>query len=332
MSTVDTSPSKRPTPDAQSGDDPSAEARSVGALLAELDYWVVAAGILTILFVGVWTAALAPLGDASLYAHIFGVPMVGGLTLPVALWGIMRTVFRPPVFRISRLVGFGLLLLIGFFGNVPMFAAPVGTADWESEHRYRLPFEGTWRTLAGGPAVARNYHATTAAFRWAYDFAPVREGARFRGEGDELADYYCWGEPVLASASGEVVKFEDERKDFPPQEFDESSVYGNHVILRVADEEYLYIAHLQRGSVPVRPGDEVDRGDRVGRCGNSGRAFEPHVHVHLQDRIGFPVAQSLPLRFSNYRVEGSGRVERGMPRGQVEGGDPPGESVEYVGE
>jgi len=317
--------------DDASGTEIDGASRSPVGLLARLDYWVMAAGVLAALSVGVWGAALAPLGDLSLYAHIFGVPVVGGLTLPVALWGIMRTVFRPPVFRISRLVGFAILLVVGFFGNVPLFAAPVGTADWETDHQYRLPFKGTWRTLAGGASVERNYHATTAAYRWAYDFAPVRDGSRFSGSGEEHSDYHCWGEPVLAPASGEVIKYEDDRKDYPPQEFDESSVFGNHVVLRVAADAYLYVAHLQRGSIPVRPGDEVHRGDRIGSCGNSGRAVEPHVHVHLQDRVGFPVAKSLPLRFSNYRVEEGGRVERGMPKGGPEGEPLSGDPVEQLG-
>lgn len=297
-----------------------------------LEYWVRAAAILSAAFAVAWGLALGPFGETSLYLHIFGIPILGGMTLPVALWGVMRTVFRPPVFRWSRLAGFGLLLTVGYFGNVPVFAAPAGDVDWGSTHDYRLPFDGEWTTLAGGPEVARNYHATTAAYRWGYDFAPTRDGERARSESpDALSEYYCWGEPVVSPAGGEVVKYENDREDFPPREFDESSVFGNHVVVRVDAGEFLYVGHLQEGSVRVEPGDAVERGERLGTCGNSGRAVEPHVHVHLQDRLEFPVARSLPLRFSNYRVAGEGRVDRGMPEGRGSGGEPPGDRVEYLG-
>jgi hypothetical protein len=40
------------------------------------------------------------------------------------------------------------------------------------------------------------------------------------------------------------------------------------------------LAHLQRGSVTVQPGDAIAAGEIVGRVGNSGNSSEPHLHVH----------------------------------------------------
>jgi hypothetical protein len=56
----------------------------------------------------------------------------------------------------------------------------------------------------------------------------------------------------------------------------------------------------------------------------------PHLQIHLQDRLSFPIARGLPLRFSDLRIDGE-RVEDGMPRGEAEGGGPPGQTVEHVG-
>ena len=294
------------------------------------EWWVRSALGLAGLLAILWGIVGMGLGDTSLYVHVFGLPICGALTLPVALWGVMRTVFRPPVFRWRRGVGFVALLAVGILGNVPMFAVPLSTSEWTPDRAYRLPFEGQWYTLAGGPDVERNYHATTAPYRWGYDFTPLEEGKRYEGEGDSLESYYCYQRPVLAPVGGEVVQLEGELEDKPPGEFDSGSVLGNHVVLHVADGVYLFVAHLAQNSVEVDPGETVERGDQLGTCGNSGRALEPHVHVHLQDRLDFPVAQSLPLPFSHYRVNGE-VVERGMPIGEGEGGTPEGEYVEYVG-
>ncbi len=292
-----------------------------------VEWWVRIAALLAVLLAAAWGVVLARLGTTSLYAHIFVIPVVGGLTLPVILWGLIKTVFNPPLVRFWRMVGFGLLLGVGFFGTVPMFPVPLATADRESETEFRVPFDGEWVTLAGGRVMARNYHATTAAYRWGYDFAPLEDGKRFEGEGEELSDYACFGRPVLAPAAGDVVVARDDRKDYPPREFDETSALGNHVVLRVDDGVYLFVAHLREGSLEVEPTDRVERGEPLGECGNSGRAVEPHVHVHLQDRASFPLAQSLPLRFSNYLADGE-PVDRGMPRGEGREGVPAGTMVE----
>jgi murein DD-endopeptidase MepM/ murein hydrolase activator NlpD len=35
----------------------------------------------------------------------------------------------------------------------------------------------------------------------------------------------------------------------------------------------------------VRPGDQVEVGDPIGRVGNSGASLEPHLHIQLVDQI-----------------------------------------------
>jgi hypothetical protein len=41
--------------------------------------------------------------------------------------------------------------------------------------------------------------------------------------------------------------------------------------VQVAEGEFLFVAHLQQGSVAVRPGDTIDAGQTLGRVGNSSR-------------------------------------------------------------
>lgn len=60
-------------------------------------------------------------------------------------------------------------------------------------------------------------------------------------------------------------------------------VLGNHVVIDLGDGAFAVLAHLQRGSALVAPGQRVSRGGVIGRCGNSGNTSEPHVHFQLQD-------------------------------------------------
>ena len=47
----------------------------------------------------------------------------------------------------------------------------------------------------------------------------------------------------------------------------------------------------------LRPGDRVEQGQEIGRCGHSGNSSEPHLHFHVQDyRIPY-VGAGLPVQF-----------------------------------
>lgn len=291
------------------------------------EMWAKIAIALAALMVVTYAVALLKLGKPSVIAHATIIPMLGMLTLPMAFWGLLRTLFQPPVIRRTRTIGFGALLVVGMLGNRPVMSAPVSTVDYATEVRFELPFNGRWVTLAGGEERETNYHATTAMMRWGYDFAPLVEGSRFEGDGSKLEQHHCFGAPVYAPAAGEVVRAVGSEIDQVPGEFDPVSVLGNHLVLRVADGEYLFMAHLQRGSLKVSGGDKVEAGQEVAACGNSGRTYTPHLHVHLQNSPEVPIAESLPLYFENYLADGE-PVERGMPVGSPDVETQVGELVE----
>jgi hypothetical protein len=298
------------------------------------EWWARLALVLAGLAAINWLVVYLRLGEASVIAHAFLTPAIGWLTLPIIVWGVMTTVRNRPVYRHSRTIAFGLLVAVAFFGNAPLFSVPLSTEDFESEHEYRLPFEGEWVTTAGGP-LETNYHATNPFYRWGYDFTKIEDGKRYQGSGETLEDYYCYGEPVLAPVSGEVVRVRNQREDRPPRDFDPNSILGNFIVIEAGEREHLFVAQLKKESIPLEEGDRVEKGDKIGECGNSGRAVEPHVHVHLQTTLNFPsetsegltAAESLPLRFSDYLADGE-RVELGMPRGGMSDEQPLGQRVE----
>jgi murein DD-endopeptidase MepM/ murein hydrolase activator NlpD len=60
--------------------------------------------------------------------------------------------------------------------------------------------------------------------------------------------------------------------------------YGNHVIIRHAGGFGTLYAHLSR--VNVRSGARVDCGDIIGRSGNSGHSYGPHLHFEVRRDVG----------------------------------------------
>jgi len=179
---------------------------------------------------------------------------------------------------------------------------------------YRLPVEGEWTVVNGGPTRRQSHSWGLLAQRYAYDLVVTDEaGCSHDGDGDRLAEYHCYGEPVVAPADGVVVAASDGHRDYgrpggwlDPRQRD---IRGNWVVVEHAGGEHSVLAHLQDGSVRVSPGDRVERGERLGRCGNSGNSTEPHLHFHVQDRASFYRGMGLPVRFDDVTVRtGEGEV------------------------
>lgn len=174
----------------------------------------------------------------------------------------------------------------------------------ENKASYRLPFDGEWLVLNGGVTPATSHSWGIVTQRYAYDFVVAdAENARHLGAGTRGPDYYCFDKPILAAADGEVVAVLDAVGQAPflgygVADFLARSLAGNHVTIRHAEGEYGFYAHLRRGSVGVKVGDRVSRGQEIGRCGHTGNSTEPHLHFHLQDRVSFFFGRGLPIRFA----------------------------------
>jgi len=74
-------------------------------------------------------------------------------------------------------------------------------------------------------------------------------------------DFWGYGEPVLAVADGESLRWwmgsRRILRAFYPQPVTLDNIAGNYVILRIAANRYVTYAHLQTGSIKVRLGDHV---------------------------------------------------------------------------
>lgn len=156
--------------------------------------------------------------------------------------------------------------------------------------RLGLPFEGKWKARGTGPSAAWNHHLMARDQWFAVDW--VRVDGPSRGSG------------ILAPAAGVVAHVEDGHRDKPARRWvqaDRAHPAGNYVSLRLdgVGDVYVILAHLERGSIAVQPGDRVEAGALIGRCGNSGNTTVPHLHLHAQpaERFAPGTIWGLPVFF-----------------------------------
>jgi len=187
--------------------------------------------------------------------------------------------------------------------------ATSGTS-YTNKVEYRLPFKGEWWVFNGGMTPKTSHSWDILGQRFALDFVKVDgELRRHRGKGIRLEEYLCYDEPILAAADGAVVRVEGRISDAPLVgfgfcDFLARGFIGNHVLIRHAEGEYGLYAHLVPGSLQVEPGDRVEQGQPIGRCGHSGHSSEPHLHFHLQDAPELFGGMGLPVTFVSVEVDG----------------------------
>ncbi len=152
------------------------------------------------------------------------------------------------------------------------------------ETHLSLPLSGRWLVFWGGDSRELNHHHDVPSQRFALDLVGVDEnGKTKRGDGTRNEDYFAFGREVLAPADGKVIEVIDGVRDNTPGSMNPFSAVGNCVVIQHREGEVSLLAHFKQGSIVVKAGDQVKRGQLLGKCGNSGNSSEPHLHFHLQN-------------------------------------------------
>jgi hypothetical protein len=118
-----------------------------------------------------------------------------------------------------------------------------------------------------------------------------------------------YGRPVIAVADATVVTAVDR---FPDQiEGDHypltiENMPGNHIVLDLGEGRFAFYAHLRPGTVAVRVGERVRRGQQIGELGNSGGSHGAHLHFQVMDGPSPLAADGLPYVFDAFVLTGHG--------------------------
>lgn len=125
--------------------------------------------------------------------------------------------------------------------------------------------------------------------------------------------FYSYGAEVLAVADGVVAFVKDGIPENVPQASGETkpavpttreTVSGNWISIDLGKNRYAFFAHLQPGSIRVKVGDRVRKGQVIGLLGNSGNSVSPHLHFHIGDANSLNGSEGLPFVFDSFDLNG----------------------------
>ncbi len=255
----------------------------------------------------------AMLGEANTFTATLSVPSHGAVLAPAVYLAVGGV---PTTLRVRA-------SLVASGGRTRDVVDTVPVAMLRDSNDYTMPLKGAWfeRSI---PNIT-SHHQWHAQTEFAVDFWKLDSlGSPSRGDGEEPTDYYAYGQPVLAAADGMVVAIEDgatqnyavrrrrseESDDAYRQRitaFNTSlmisdphrGIIGNYVVIKHANGEFSAYGHLKSGSVVVRPGMAVHRGEQIGQVGDTGDSPLVHLHFQISDGPDPLVARSIPFRFTD---------------------------------
>lgn len=185
----------------------------------------------------------------------------------------------------------------------------VPLSHYQQRNQLIFPFRGT-AIVTQGPFNNRGHYGPSNHF--AIDvigltptYSPVV------AEEDRNESYAGWGREVVAPGDGVVVYARNDVPDNPkpgdsvPSDILEElpdapfTIPGNFIVIDHGNSEFSVLMHLQAGSVRVKSGDQVHRGETLAKIGNSGDSFAPHLHYQLQSGPGVFRSDPLPVEFEN---------------------------------
>lgn len=207
--------------------------------------------------------------------------------------------------------------------ELKLLAPPVKGTNWVADNGPSLhSHHRTGLFVAGGRA-----HLSR---RFAIDWKQIEQGAMYSGDARDVRSYFSYGEKVYAVADASVVSAKEGLPDNVPRTaagfntavpLTMENVTGNAIVLDLGDGQFAYYAHLKPGSVRVKSGDRVRRGDLLAQIGNSGDARWPHLHFQVATSPHILASEGVPFLIDSYRArdaEGAWQIRiREYPMGDI---------------
>lgn len=187
--------------------------------------------------------------------------------------------------------------------EVPVLGAPLRAGLWVAVHDPRWP-RGHRRVTYAIDGKAK------LPGRFAVDWVGIdANGALTHGDGDRPADAIGYGAQVLAGADATVAGVRDGMAESASIKANKAHALGegagNYVALEIAPKRYAFYEHLRPGSVRVRVGERVRKGEVIGALGFSGDTTGPHLHLHVADCADPLACEGMP-----FEVEGMTELGR----------------------
>jgi hypothetical protein len=184
---------------------------------------------------------------------------------------------------------------------------PVRGAEWQASDGPSNDRDNHHRrgllVLDGRPTISR---------RFATDWFLKKDGHSYKGDLHDRPSHHSYDQPVFAVARGTVVSTRDGRPDnvpgfypdfTPPADLSLDTATGNLIIVDLGDGLFAHYYHLQPGSLRVKPGDRVARGQPLARIGTSGDSNVPHLHFEVTTSPKQLVGEGVPYIIHSFRAK-----------------------------
>ena len=204
--------------------------------------------------------------------------LIGNPEIKSELGGKVAVDARPPIHISSPLTGSNWIAMNSFGVTSP-------------HRRALLPVSG-------------DLHSTQ---RYAIDWIKLDDAKiGLNGLSANVKSYPAYAQPILAVSDGTIVGVVEKFPDQVPPKPSGNRFYpgGNTITMAMPDGTFAFYAHIKPGSIRVKEGDQVTRGQVLALVGNAGNSSEPHLHFHITETADSLASNSIPYVIDDFVVEG----------------------------
>ncbi|MDG3581195.1 M23 family metallopeptidase [Galbibacter pacificus] len=146
--------------------------------------------------------------------------------------------------------------------------------------------------------------------RYAIDFIKVdKNGTYATGDENIVANWLGYRADVFAVADGIVSAVGSDFlesptiSDHPRHSADQAT--GNYISIKIGDSQFAFYEHLRPGSIKVKVGQKIKKGELIASLGFTGQTTGPHLHFHVADTNSPLGAEGIPFVFEKFQFLGA---------------------------